>query len=60
MDDKRIEALEKRTVVIEEKLDTIIDMVSLGKHLILVAKAIAWVGSVYIAVQTYIHTVLTK
>lgn len=41
-------------------MDTLMDMVSLGKHLAAFAKFLGWIGGLYIAVETYVRTVVHK
>jgi hypothetical protein len=56
----RMASLETKVTDINTKLDSVGEMVSLGKHLVLLAKVIGWVGGLYIAVSTYIQTVIHK
>lgn len=52
--------LEDRVTAMEEKLDTIMEMVYLGKHLMTFAKCLAWIGGAYITVETYVRTFYHK
>lgn len=56
MSDERLQCLEDRVKSMEEKIDTIMEMVYLGKHLAAFAKVLGWVGGAYISIETYLRT----
>lgn len=59
-DNERLSCLEARLEKLETKMDDLMDMVALGKHVAAFARFLAWLGGIYIAVETYLRTVLHK
>jgi hypothetical protein len=56
MNDDRFNCLEQRMKVLEDKIDNIMDLVVMGKHVAALARFLAWLGGIYIAVETYVKT----
>lgn len=63
MDPQTAERLNKqddKLDAMEQKLDTIMEMVYLGRHLMAFCKFLGWCGGAYLAVETYIKTFIHK
>ncbi len=58
--EERLSKQDKKLECLEEKIDGIMEMVSLGKHLAAFAKVLGWCGGAYIAIETYLRSVLHK
>lgn len=48
--------LEERIDKLEAKVDQVLELVYLGRHLIWFCKLLGWCGGAFIAVSTYLRT----
>jgi hypothetical protein len=58
--EERLNRQDEKLECLEKKLDDVLELVSLGKHVAAFAKVLGWIGGFYIALETYLRQVLHK
>lgn len=51
-----MDSIEERIDKLEQKMDQVLELVYMGKHLATFCKFLAWCGGAYLAIETYIRT----
>lgn len=57
MTEERLKCVEDRLSALEGKMDQVIEMVSVGKHLLALGKLVGWAMGLYVALDTWWKTI---